>query len=276
MPYITNNKQGKEVKIFYQDHGTGQPVVLIHGWPLSHSSWEMQMPAIVNAGFRCISYDRRGFGKSDMPWESYDYDTLAADLDALITQLDLHNVVLIGFSMGGGEVVRYLSNYGKDRIAKAGLIASIIPLVAQKPDNPDGVPAEELDKIMKALREDRVGFLTDFHKNFYGVGLISKPVSQGRLDSDFIVASQAGGNPTIKAAEAWGGTDFRPELKNVTVPTLIVHGDEDRIVPIKTSGEQASKAIADNEYHVIEGAPHGLNVTHTEELNNILVAFLKK
>ena len=276
MPYIKNNKQGKEVNIFYQDHGEGQPVVLIHGWPLSHSSWETQMPAIVDAGYRCISYDRRGFGKSDMPWESYDYDALTSDLDALITQLDLHNAILIGFSMGGGEVVRYLSTYGKERVAKIGLIASIIPLVAQKPDNPDGVPQEELEKIMKALKEDRAGFLTDFHKNFYGVGLVSKPVSQGRLDADFIVSSQAGGNPTIKAAEAWGSTDFRPELKNLTVPTLIVHGDDDKIVPIKTAGDQAAKGIANNEYHIIEGAPHGLNVTHTQELNEIIVNFLNK
>ena len=276
MPYITNNKQGKEVKIFYQDYGEGQPVVLIHGWPLSHSSWETQMPAIVNAGFRCIAYDRRGFGKSDAPWESYDYDTLASDLDALITQLDLHNAVIIGFSMGGGEVVRYLTNFGKERIAKAGLIASIIPLVAKKPDNPDGVPQEELEKIMKALHEDRVGFLPDFHKNFYSVGMISKPVSQGRLDNDFIIASQASGNATIKAAEAWGGTDFRPELQNVTVPTLIVHGDDDKIVPIETSAQQAAKGIADNEFHIIEGGPHGLNATHAEELNGIILSFLRK
>ncbi len=276
MPYITNNKQGKEVKIFYQDYGEGQPVVLIHGWPLSHSSWETQLPAITGAGFRCIAYDRRGFGKSDAPWESYDYDTLASDLDALITQLDLHNAILIGFSMGGGEVVRYLTNFGKDRIAKAGLIASIIPLVAQKPDNPDGVPQEELEKIMKALLQDRVGFLPDFHKNFYSVGMISKPVSQARLDNDFIIASQASGNATIKAAEAWAGTDFRPELKNVTVPTLIVHGDDDKIVPIETSAQQAAKGIVNNEFHIIEGGPHGLNATHAEELNKILVEFIRK
>lgn len=276
MPYISNNKQGKEVKIFYQDDGEGQPVLLIHGWPLSHSSWEMQIPAIVNAGFRCISYDRRGFGKSDMPWEAYDYDALTSDLDALITQLDLHNVVLVGFSMGGGEVVRYLNTYGKERIAKAALIASIIPLVAQKPDNPDGVPQEELEKIMKALHEDRVGFLHDFHKNFYSVGMVSKPVSLARLDSDFIVASQASANATIKAAEAWAATDFRPELKDIKVPVLIVHGDDDKIVPIKTSGEQAAKGIENNEFHIIEGAPHGLNITHARELNEIIVSFLKK
>lgn len=276
MPYIINNKQGKEVKIFYQDYGEGQPVVLIHGWPLSHSSWETQLPAIVNAGFRCIAYDRRGFGKSDAPWDRYDYDTLASDLDALITQLDLHHAVIIGFSMGGGEVVRYLTNFGKERIAKAALIASIIPLVAQKPDNPHGVPQEELEKIMKALQNDRVGFLPDFHKNFYSVGMISKPVSQARLDNDFIIASQASGNATIKAAEAWAGTDFRPELQNVTVPVLIVHGDDDKIVPIETSAQQAVKGIADNEFHIIEGGPHGLNATHGEALNRIIVSFLRK
>lgn len=276
MPYIINNKQGKEVKIFYQDYGEGQPVVLIHGWPLSHSSWETQLPAIVNAGFRCIAYDRRGFGKSDAPWDGYDYDTLASDLDALITQLDLHHAVIIGFSMGGGEVVRYLTNFGKERIAKAALIASIIPLVAQKPDNPNGVPQEELEKIMKALQNDRVGFLPDFHKNFYSVGMISKPVSQARLDNDFIIASQASGNATIKAAEAWAGTDFRPELQNITVPTLIVHGDDDKIVPIETSAQQAAKGIADNEFHIIEGGPHGLNATHGEALNRIIVSFLRK
>ena len=222
MPYITNNKQGKEVKIFYQDYGEGQPVVLIHGWPLSHTSWEAQIPAVVGAGFRCIAYDRRGFGKSDAPWDGYDYSSLASDLDAVISQLDLHNAVIAGFSMGGGEVVRYLTDYGKERISKVALIASIIPLVAQKPDNPDGVPREELEKIMKALHNDRVGFLTDFHKNFYNVGIVSKPVSQGRLDSEVSVTVQAAAIATIKAAEAWCGTDFRPELKNVTVPTLIV------------------------------------------------------
>ena len=276
MPYITNNKQGKEVKIFYQDYGHGQPVVLIHGWPLSHSSWEAQIPTIVNAGFRCIAYDRRGFGKSDAPWDGYDYTSLTSDLDALITQLDLHNVVLVGFSMGGGEVVRYLTEYGAGRISKVALIASIIPLVAQKPDNPDGVPQEDLENIMKALHEDRVGFLPDFHKNFYNYGMLSKPVSQGRLDNDFIIASQASGNATIKAAEAWASTDFRPELKNVTVPALIVHGDDDKIVPVKTSAEQAAKDIANNEYHIIEGGPHGLGVTHAAVLNEILISFLKK
>lgn len=276
MPYITNKQPGGEVKLYYRDLGAGQPVILIHGWPLNGDSWESQIDTLTHAGFRCIAYDRRGFGKSDVASNAYDYDALASDLNALIETLQLNRVILAGFSMGGGEVVRYLTTYGNTKVSKIALIASIIPLVAQKPDNPDGVPAETLNGIMQALRDDRVAFLQDFHKNFYNVGMLKKPVSQGRLDADFIVSSQASGHATMKCAEAWASTDFRAELKNISVPTLIVHGDADQIVPIKTAGEQAAKGIADNEYHVIEGAPHGLNVTHAGELNKLLVAFCKK
>jgi non-heme chloroperoxidase len=276
MPYLNNTQTSNEVKIFYEDHGAGRPVILIHGWPLSHRSWDGQVTALTEAGYRVIAYDRRGFGQSGTEWNRYDYDTLASDLDALITELDLNDVTLVGFSMGGGEVVRYLTNYGASRISKAALIASIIPLVPQKEDNPDGVPQEELDKIAQALKTDRVAFLKDFHKNFYNYSLLKKDVSEARLDADFIVASGASENATQKAAEAWATTDFRSELKNITVPTLIVHGDADQIVPIKTSAEQAAKGISNNEYHIIEGAPHGLNVTHTFELNSLLLNFLNK
>ncbi|WP_114791766.1 alpha/beta hydrolase [Niabella yanshanensis] len=276
MPYITNTKSSGEVAIFYEDHGAGKPVILIHGWPLSHRSWDGQVTALVAAGYRVIAYDRRGFGRSGTEWNRYDYDTLASDLHALITGLNLSDVVLVGFSMGGGEVVRYLTNYGTERISKVALIASIIPLVPQKEDNPDGVPQEELDKITDALETDRLAFLKDFHKNFYNYSMLKKDVSEARLDADFIVASGASENATQKAAEAWATTDFRPELKNVTVPTLIVHGDSDNIVPIKTSAEQAAKGIINNEYHIIEGAPHGLNATHAFELNSLLLNFLNK
>lgn len=276
MSYLKNTQNLEAVKLYYRDLGKGQPVILIHGWPLNGDSWESQISALTENGFRCIAYDRRGFGKSDVVFNAYDYDVLASDLHAIIQELQLENVILAGFSMGGGEVVRYLTKYGSAKIAKVALIASIIPLLAQKPDNPDGAPQEMLNGIMQALKTDRVGFLPDFHKNFYNVGMLKKPVSQGRLDADFIVSSQASGHATIKCAEAFSGTDFRPELKNVTVPTLIVHGDADQIVPIKTAGEQAAKGIANNEYHVIEGGPHGLNVTHAEELNKLLVAFCKK
>jgi len=276
MPYIENTKGSRPVSIFYEDNGSGKPVVLIHGWPLSHRSWDGQVAALVDAGYRVIAYDRRGFGRSGTEWNRYDYDTLASDLDVLITELDLTDVTLVGFSMGGGEVVRYLTLYGAGRIAKVALIASIIPLIAQKDDNPDGVPQSELDKIGEALKTDRVGFLKDFHKNFYNYALLKKDVSEARLETDFIIASQASENATQKAAEAWSATDFRSELKNITVPTLIVHGDADNIVPIKTSAEQAAKGIVNNEYHIIEGAPHGLNSTHASELNSLLLRFLNR
>jgi non-heme chloroperoxidase len=274
MPYIKNKES--DLKIFYHDLGKGDPVILIHGWPLNAASWELQMNALVDAGFRVIAYDRRGFGKSDIANDAYDYGSLTSDLDTIITGLKLDNVSIIGFSMGGGEVVRYFTDYDGAKVVKAGLIASIIPLVAQKADNPDGVPQGELEKIANALATDRVGFLKDFHKNFYNYGTLANGVSEARLDADFIVTSQASGHATIKAAAAWAGTDFRSEMKNVKVPTLIVHGDEDKIVPIKTSGDQAAKGIANNEYHVIKGAPHGLNATHADELNKILIAFLRK
>lgn len=275
MPYITKDTE-KDYSVYYEDYGSGQPVILIHGWPLSSQSWELQVPALLEAGYRVITYDRRGFGKSNAPLSGYDYNTLADDLLELTSQLDLQNVVLVGFSMGGGEVVRFLTNYGSDNVEKVALIASIIPLVKQKDDNPDGVPEKDLNEILENLKKDRVTFLEGFHKNFYNYGLLSKPVSQSQLNYDWSISSHASPIATIKSAESWANTDFRLELQNVTVPTLIVHGDEDQIVPIKTAGEQAAKAIVDNEYHVISGAPHGLNVTHAEELNQILIDFLNK
>ncbi|WP_200976739.1 alpha/beta fold hydrolase [Echinicola sp. 20G] len=276
MPFLTNEKGNQPIDIYYQDYGQGQPVILIHGWPLSHQAWEGQVQTLLEAGYRVISYDRRGFGLSSHPLDGYDYSSLASDLNAIIQQLDLHKVTIVGFSMGGGEVVRYLTDYGTERISKAALIASIIPLVAKKEDNPDGVPSEVLNSIMEALKSNRVGFLKDFHKNFYNYQENKGRMSEANLEYDFSIASHASPIATIKAAEAWAGTDFRAELKNVTVPTLIVHGDADNIVPIKTSADQAAKGIADNEYHVIPNAPHGLNLTHRKELDKLLLDFLKK
>lgn len=275
MPYITKPID-KNQSIYYEDFGTGQPVILIHGWPLSGKSWEPQVPALLEAGFRVITYDRKGFGKSAPTQDGYCYNGLAEDLLEIINQLDLQNVVLVGFSMGGGEVVRYLTNYGSDNIDKVALISSIIPLVKQKDDNPDGVPQEKLNEILDSLKSERVTFLEGFHKDFYNVGVLSKSVSQKQLDYDWSIASQASPIATIKCAESWANTDFREELKNVTVPTLIVHGDADKIVPIKTAGEQAAKGIANNEYYIVSDGPHGLNVTHADELNRVLVNFLKK
>jgi len=275
MPFITNKNTAETVDIFYEDYGSGQPVILIHGWPLSRKSWEHQVWKIVESGYRCISYDRRGFGISSSPWNGYDYSALASDLEQIIAQLDLEDVIVVGFSMGGGEVVRYCTDFGTDKIAKAALISSIIPLVKQKEDNPDGVSERDLQGIQDALEEDRVGFLKEFSKGFYNFEDNKDKVSQAQLDYDFVVASHASPRATIETAKAWMHTDFRDELKNVNVPTLIVHGDSDNTVPIETSANQAAKGITDNVFKVIKGAPHGLNITHKDQLNTILIDFLK-
>jgi non-heme chloroperoxidase len=273
--FITNNSDDQIVDLYFKDYGSGQPVILIHGWPLSHKSWEQQIWAILEAGYRCIAYDRRGFGFSSEPWNGYDYSTLASDLHQIITQLQLKDVILVGFSMGGGEVVRYCTNYGTKNISKVALISSIIPLVAQKDDNPHGVPQNKLDTILNSLETDRVGFLKDFHKNFYNyVETQDNQVSEAQLHYDWNIATSASPRATIQAAKAWAETDFRSELGNVNVPCLIVHGDDDKIVPIETSAEQASKGIANNVYHIIKGGPHGLNITHKNNLNKILIDFL--
>ncbi|MCL4147188.1 UNVERIFIED_CONTAM: hypothetical protein GTU68_007671 [Idotea baltica] len=274
MPFITNKTAKEQVDIFYEDYGSGQPVILIHGWPLSRKSWEQQVWKIVESGFRCISYDRRGFGTSSAPWNDYDYSALASDLNAIIEELKLEDTILVGFSMGGGEVVRYLTDYGSKKVAKAVLISSIIPLVKKKEDNPVGVPEYVLDNIKSGLQKDRVGFLKNFHKGFYNYENNKNRVSEGQLEYDFTIASFASPRATIQTALAWMHTDFRSELKNVNVPTLIVHGDADETVPIETSAELATKGIADNTYEIIKGAPHGLNVTHSNELNEILIEFL--
>ncbi|SFI12523.1 alpha/beta fold hydrolase [Halpernia frigidisoli] len=271
----TQSQSENDFKLYYEDHGSGQPIILTHGWPLSSKSWESQIPVLVDLGYRVIAYDRRGFGKSSFPTSGFDYDTLTADLHNLITELDLKNVILFGFSMGGGEVVRYLTNYGSENIAKIGLISSIIPIVKQTEDNPDGVPQKDLDGILDQVKNNRVTFLEGFHKNFYNYGILSHSVSQAQLNYDWSISTHASPLATIKTAESWAGTDFRPELKNVNVKTLIVHGDADQIVPIGTAGNQAAEGITDNIFKIIKDGPHGLNITHTEELNEILADFLK-
>lgn len=276
MPYLKHENGTEKVRIFYQDYGNGDPVVLIHGWPLSHQAWEGQINTLLDEGYRVIAYDRRGFGKSSHPQGDYDYSTLADDLHELILHLDLQEVTLVGFSMGGGEVVRYFTDFKGERIKKAALIASIIPLVAEKEDNPNGVPKKDLEGILAKLKKDRIGFLKGFHENFYNYKDLSDRISQANLDYDFSIASHASPIATYKAAEAWAWTDFREELKNVNVPTLIIHGDSDQIVPYKTSGKQAAEGIESNEFHLIPEAPHGLNLTHRNEVDELLLEFLKK
>ena len=266
----------EDIAINYEEYGAGRPVVLIHGWPLSHQAWEPQIETLVSNGFRVISYDRRGFGDSSKPETGYEYDTFADDLHQIITQLSLTDVSLVGFSMGGGEVVRYLSRYGSDNIKSVALIASIIPLVKQKEDNPAGVPQEVLDGIVAQIKENREGFLKYFVETFYNYSPENQTVTEEQIEKDWATAKSSLPTATLQAALAWMDTDFREETKKIKVPTLIIHGDADNLVPIATASQQAAEMIADNEFKIYKDGPHGLNLTHKEQFNKDLVAFLKK
>ncbi|MDP9456220.1 MAG: alpha/beta hydrolase [Actinomycetota bacterium] len=278
MPFVqVGNENIAPVELYYEDHGSGSPVVLIHGWPLSGRSWEKQVPALVEAGHRVITYDRRGFGKSSQPWEGYDYDTFAADLDVLLTQLDLRDVTLVGFSMGGGEVVRYISRYGTDRVSKAVLAAAVPPYLYKSEGNPEGgLDDATIQQFQGAVREDRIAFLDQFISNFFAAGdrndLMSEP---GRLYHREI-AEFASPKGTLDCIGAFSYTDFRSEVANISVPTLVIHGDSDAIVPFEVSGKRSHEAIADSSLVVIEGAPHGFNATHAEQFNRALIDFLAR
>ena len=277
MKFITSNNKhsGEEVKISYADYGQGRPVVLIHGWPLNKHMWEYQVSDLVEAGFRVIKYDRRGFGDSDKPWDGYDYDTLADDLHALMEELDLQQAVLAGFSMGGGEVVRYLSRYGSDRVSKIVLISAVTPYMLKTVDNPDGIDASVFAEMKDQLKEDRINFLDEFGKKFFGVNLINKPVSGPLLSYYLQQCSIASPRATEKCAESFAQTDFREDLKNITVPVLVIHGDGDKTVPIESSGERTARMIPDCDYIVYDGAPHGLFYTNKEQLNLDLIDFIR-
>lgn len=282
MPKVKTSDTFKNnrVELYYEDYGQGQPIVLIHGWPLSGKMFEGQIGALVDAGYRVITYDRRGFGDSARPWNGYDYDRLTTDLHDLLNELDLQNTVLLGFSMGGGEVARYCAKYGSERLAGAVLVSSIVPIVKQTDNNPDGVPQENFDEIMNGLNADRVGFLKEFGKNFYNYksGLLSvggNDVSEAHLHYDWSVMSHASPRATKQCAYSWYETDFRADARKITVPTLIIHGDDDNVVPKATAGDQAAKLIPNNRYEVIEGAPHGLVVTQRDKFNGILTDWLR-
>lgn len=267
---------GEEVQISYKDYGQGRPIVLIHGWPLSKDMWEYQIDDLVNAGLRVIKYDRRGFGKSDKPWDGYDYDTLTDDLHALMEQLDLRDAVLAGFSMGGGEAVRYLSRYGTQRVSGLILISAVTPYMLKTNDNPDGVDESVFAEMMTEMKKDRIGFLDDFGKKFFGVSLVNHPVSTPLLQYYRDLASVALPRATQQCAIAFAQTDFRADLQKVQVPTLIIHGDADKTVPIEASGNRTAQMIPAAEYIVYEDAPHGLFYTHRERLNNDLITFCKR
>lgn len=270
----SKNSSSAPVKIFYQDLGQGKPVVLIHGWPLNSESWEYQLNELPEHGYRVIAYDRRGFGKSDKPWGKYDYDTLASDLKALLDELDLHEVTLVGFSMAGGEVIRYLTNYGTARIAKIALVSSIVPYILKTDDNPEGVPQEMFDEFEEQLRDDRPKFLAGFGKQFYGDSLLSPSVSSEMLDWTQMMALTGSGKATLECLKSFSTTDFRNELSSIKIPVLIIHGEDDKTVPIKTAGEQAAQLLPDAEYIVYEGAPHGLYITEKEKLTADLISFI--
>lgn len=271
----TDSVTGEDVQISFKDYGKGRPVVLIHGWPLSKEMWEYQIEDLVNSGCRVVKYDRRGFGKSSKPWDSYDYDALTSDLNAVMESLDLKDAILVGFSMGGGEAVRYLSKYGSDRVAKLVLISAVTPFLKKTNDNPEGVPGEVFEEMMTQMKTDRIAFLDDFGKKFFGVNLINHPVSAPLLDYYRMLASVAAPRATQQCALSFASTDFRNDLKSIKVPTLIIHGDEDQTVPIKHSGDLTAALLPDATYKVYEGAPHGLFYTHREQLNEDLISFCK-
>ena len=262
------------IELQYEDRGAGAPVVLIHGWPLSSRSWENQVPALVEAGYRVIAYDRCGFGHSSQTWGGYDYDTLTADLHALLEHLDLRDVTLVGFSMGGGEVVHYLGTYGSDRVAKAVLAAAIPPYLYKSGDNPDGgLDDDTIAGFQDAVKTDRLAFLEQFTTTFFSAGGQLK-VSEPQREYTRDIAAFASPKGTLDCIAAWKRTDFRGDVEKITVPTLVIHGDSDGIVPIEISGKRAAAAIAGSELVVIKDGPHGINASHAEEFNAALIAFL--
>ena len=275
MPVISVGKENSgSIDLYYEDHGTGQPVVLIHGWPLSGRSWEKQVPALIEAGHRVITYDRRGFGDSSKPTSGYDYDTFAADLHTIITKLDLHDVTLVGFSMGGGEVARYVGSYGNARVRKAVFMAAIPPFFVKTANNPAGVDASVFEGIKKAIVADRPAFLSKFFADFYNVDVLGgQRISDEVVRLSWNIAAAASPTGTLQCVTAWA-TDFRDDLRRMGVPTLVIHGDSDRIVPVEISGQLTHQAVAGSRLAVVAGGPHGVNWTHAEDVNRELVSFL--
>lgn len=270
MLYITTRDK---TNLYIKDWGTGTPVVLLHGWPLSSDSWDDQAMAIAQAGYRVISYDRRGFGRSSQPWTGYDYDTLSDDLAAVIEHTGADNVILVGFSMGGGEVARYMSRHAGKSVAKAVLVSSVVPFMLKTADNPEGTDAEVFAKMTQGMKEDRAKFFAGFFKDFFGVSLISHSVSEQLLEWARSVSMQASLKATLECAKSFATTDFRQDLPAFKVPTLIIHGTDDKTVPINASGRAAAKQIAQSTLLEYEGAPHGLFATEKERLTKDLLAF---
>ena len=272
MPYAT---APDGTKLYFKEMGQGRPVVLIHGWPLNADSWDAVAVPLAEAGNRVIAYDRRGFGRSDQPWNGYDYDTFADDLAAVLAETGISSgATLIGFSMGGGEIARYLSRHGAEAIERVALIGSIVPYVLKTDDNPDGVPQAAFDGMDEQIRDDRAAFFQTFFRSFYGVGMISQPVSNAVIEHSFQMAMMAGLRPTLAAAKAFSTTDFRGDLRAFTVPTLIIHGTADQTVPIDCTARAAAAAIPGAKLIEYDGSAHGLAATDRERLTADVLEFL--
>ena len=270
MPYITG---ANDTQLYVKDWGEGRPVVLIHGWPLNADSWEYQAVKLAEAGYRVIAYDRRGFGRSEQPWKGYEYDTMSDDLAAVIKTLGLKDALIAGFSMGGGEVARYMSRHDGKGVAQAALISSIAPYMLKTDDNPDGAPADVFAGMKDGLRKDRQQFLMDFFESFYGQG--TKGVSDAVLRWSWQMAMMGSPKATLDCVDAFGKTDLRPDMSAFDVPTLVVHGTGDETVPIDPTGRAAAKMIKSSTLKEYDGAPHGLTATHADQLANDFLSFLK-
>jgi pimeloyl-ACP methyl ester carboxylesterase len=275
MPSITVGQENSSpITIHYEDVGSGPPVVLIHGFPLSGRSWEKQIPPLLKAGFRVITYDRRGFGQSSQPSAGYDYDTFAADLDKLLTELDLRDAVIAGFSMGAGEVARYLGTYGSERISKAAILSGITPYLLKTPETPNSVDQSVFDGIQAAIAADRLAYLTAFFNDFYNLDeLLGTRISEEAVRDSWNVGAGASPSGTYACPPTWH-TDFRADLAKIDVPTLVTHGTADRILPIEAAGARTHELIEDSRYVVIDGAPHGCLWTHAGEVNRALLDFV--
>src|SRR5271165_1942257 len=275
MPYVNVGKENSSnLDLYYEDHGSGKPVVLIHGYPLSGASWEKQVPVLLDAGYRVITYDRRGFGKSSQPTTGYNYDTFAEDLHKLVTHLKLQDFALAGFSMGGGEVARYIGKYGSKGVSKAVFISSVPPFLLKTPENPEGVDGSVFEGIEKGVAADRYAFFTAFFKDFYNTDLLlGKRVSEQAVQASWNVAAGASATASLACVPTWH-EDFRKDLTHVDVPTLVIHGDADRILPIAASGLRTAKLIAGARLVVVKEGPHCITWTHAEEVNRELLSFL--
>ncbi len=277
MSYIDVGKENStSIHLYYEDHGTGKPVILIHGYPLSSASLEKQVPALLNAGYRVIAYDRRGFGKSSQPSTGYNYDTFAEDLHHLVKHLKLRDFALVGFSMGGGEVARYIGKYGSKDVSKAVIIGGIPPYLLKTSDNAEGVDGSVFEGIQKAVAADRYAFFTEFFKNFYNTDVnLGKRVSEQAVQASWNVACIASGIASLACVPTWH-EDFRNDVAKIDVPTLVIHGDADRIVPFAAAGQRTAKLIKGAELVVVKDGPHNIAWTHSEEVNGALIQFLGK